>query len=289
MRYYSFSSGGVRTKDFDIRHTIESAQPLTFLADYDQECRRISYPSGRRFVNMQFHGTKDNGSIGLDGDSSIEVKREIVKRFRLTDNMERLYSEINTDAFMDEAIRRYHGMRLTLNDPWETTVCFIISQFNNVKRIRRIVRSIIDRYGEHRDGFRSFPSSETLKDAAIRDLMACGTGFRARYIKEAAEYCTDNFNLGSLRNKSYDRVKDGLIEISGVGDKVADCIALFGYGKLEAFPIDVWVKRTLERIYFDGKERSIKELHRFAEEKFGGYQGFAQQYIFWNGRQSGRA
>ncbi len=81
--------------------------------------------------------------------------------------------------------------------------------------------------------------------------------------------------------------KDSLMGLYGIGDKVADCILLFGYGKFEAFPIDVWIKRTMERIYFNGRKKSIKQIHSIATEMWGDYRGYAQQYIFEAARRNG--
>ena len=99
----------------------------------------------------------------------------------------------------------------------------------------------------------------------------------------AAEMCTGSIDLKALNGKNYDTVKSSLMEINGVGEKVADCIALMGYGKMEAFPIDVWVKRTLENVYFKGRDKKISGLMEFAEDQWGANRGYAQQYIFWNG------
>jgi len=95
-------------------------------------------------------------------------------------------------------------------------------------------------------------------------------------------------DLYRLRGKGYDSIKESLMEIDGVGDKVADCIALMGYGKLEAFPIDTWVKRMLESIYFGKERRSIAALHEFADERWGKLAGYAQQYLFHYSRNYSR-
>ena len=171
-------------------------------------------------------------------------------------------------------------MRLTKNDPWETTVCFITSQQSNLKRIRQNVQSLIDAYGTKTiDGSTRFPTSAELNRATIKELRSLGLGYRAEYIKHAAEYCTNNINLNRLGRKEYGLLKDSLMEINGVGDKVADCIALMGYGRLEAFPIDVWVKRTMEKVYFKGKTQKMADIHEFASDQWNRHRGYAQQYI----------
>lgn len=273
---------------FSLIHTVDSAQPLTFIGDYD--ANSISYTSGKHIVNVRYKGTPENGTlIATSADPSLAAK-EAWDRFRLHDNMQYIYKKINTDRHLDASIRKYKGMRLTLNDPWETTVCFIISQFNNVKRIRGIVKNLMARYGNEiigEDGKvvgHTFPTSLELIDATKQQLMACGTGFRYKYIMHAAEYCTNNMNLNHLNPRDYDGLKESLMEIDGVGDKVADCIALMGYGNMRAFPIDVHIKRSMERLYFKGRKKKLKAIHEIADEMWGGYRGYAQQYLFHESR-----
>ncbi|MDE1832938.1 MAG: hypothetical protein KGH58_00795 [Candidatus Micrarchaeota archaeon] len=289
MSPYKLTPSGVETRLFDLRHTLESAQPLTFFADYHERKETLSYVAGKRIIDTRFSGTVARGRFTIKGGGIAAKKRDIVRRFRLADDMEKIYSRIQTDKFMADAVRNYRGMRLTINDPWETTLCYIVSQYNNVKKIRGTVLKIINRFGteisEGGRSARSFPTSEELLAATEKDFRECGAGFRAKYLKSAADFCTNNMNLYKLQDRGYDEIKESLMEIDGVGDKVADCIALLGYGKLEAFPIDVWVKRTLERVYFKGRDKKIKYLHKFAEHRWGNDMGYAQQYLFWQGRQ----
>lgn len=279
----------IATSHFDLRHTFESANPLTFIGEYNPIDNSLAYPAGRALVRMRFTGNCRRGKLLINGCDS-RLRKAVIARLRLKDDMGKIYRTVATDSFMERAIEKYAGMRVTLNDPWEATLCFIISQYNNVKRIRKITRSIVDRFGSDIMGHegeviaKSFPTSADLTDATTKEFAACGAGFRAKYIKEAAEYCSSNINLDKLGNLDYHTLKETLMGISGVGDKVADCIALMGYGKLEAFPIDVWVKRTMERIYFNGKDMKINDLHEFAAERFGRYCGYAQQYLFWYGK-----
>ncbi len=274
----------------NLSYTIESAQPLTFYGDYEKEFGRVTYPVGNALVEAEFINGQET-TISARRSDGISVRGEIASRFRLGDDIVSMYDAISTDRKISAAIGQFRGMRVTKNEPWETSVCFIISQFNNLKRIRRIVRNLMERFGEPIEGFRgetrySFPSAESLSEARIEDIMRCGTGFRAKYIKSAAEYCSGSLDLDSISKLDYNSLKAELMEIKGVGEKVADCIALMGYGKMEAFPVDVWVKRSMEMMYFNGKNKSLKEIHSYASRKWGDMAGFAQQYVFWYGRSN---
>ncbi len=277
---------------FNLRHTFESGQPLTFYGDYSHMSGTLTYPYDSMIINLMHSGGTDKGVIRVVSRNPSRAASEVRRRFRLDDNMPLIYKKISTDDFMKKAVSNYRGMRLTINDPWETTVVFILSQFNNVKRIRLITKNIIERFGSNiTDDYgkviaKGFPQSRDLLKATEKDYRELGAGFRAKYLKEAASYCTYNIDLHKLPAAKYDKLKENLMTINGVGDKVADCIALMGYGNLEAFPIDVWVERMLERVYFKGKKKRMKDLQKFARERFGKYSGYAQQYLFWQGRSS---
>lgn len=280
--------------DFDLAHTVQSAQPLAFFGDQSGDGNGVTYACNGSLVEARQAGGRLEYSAYGD-ISGKDLDREIATRFRLEDDMRSIYAAIDTDVFMRRATRRYRGMHVTKNEPWETALCFVISQFNNVKRIRGIVKRLVAEYGEEhtfgsggvRLSFRSFPRPEALAKASVRDLMAHGAGFRARYIKALAEECSGSADLGSLESRGYEGAKETLMELDGVGDKVADCILLFGYGMLNAFPIDTWVQRAMERTYFGGRRQGARRLHEFAAERWGAYAGYAQQYIFWAFRNTG--
>lgn len=283
--------GKIAVRDFDIRYTVESAQPLTFFSDISKEGKKVDYVSNfTNFEVEQHKGILEYSSFPkLD---EIKTRREIEKRFALKEDMQKIYEQIATDKFIVESIQKYPGMRVTENDPWETTVCFVMSQFNNVKRIREIVRKLIEVHGEVKTfevggkeiSIRGFPTPQTFADLSVKEIMKCGTGFRGKYIKGIAEQCIEGFDLYKLQGKKYPHIKEELMTLPGVGDKVADCILLMGYKKYEAFPVDTWIKRIVENVYFRGEKQNIKNIHKFAEEEWGNYAGYAQQYLFHNAR-----
>lgn len=284
--------GRIKVEEFDIRYTTESAQPLTFFGDFSKEGRKVEYASNfTRFEVEQHKDFLEYSSFPKIGDA--KTRKEIEKRFGLNHDMNRIYENIATDQFLVESIEKYPGMRITENDPWETTVCFVMSQFNNVKRIRGIVKKLIDVYGEKRSIevggrdiiIKDFPTPQTFCDLSIKEIMKCGTGFRGKYIKGISQQVVENgFNFHKLEGKKYDYIKEELMTLPGIGDKVADCILLMGYKKQEAFPVDTWIKRIVERVYFKGRVQSIRKIHEFADQMWPEYQGYAQQYIFWHGR-----
>ena len=288
----SYQIPKILVSNFSLKHTFESAQPLTFYADYNETSNTITYPYDSMVINTMHSGNQEKGELHVVSRHGNVAVDEVKRRFRLHDDMEKIYKRIGTDEHVKNAIDPYRGMRLTVNDPWETTLVFIISQFNNVKRIRLITRNIVKKYGTEitdsagREVAKSFPQSRDLLKGTEKDFRELGAGFRAKYIKEAAEYCTYNINLTKLPANKYDKLKESLMTIRGVGEKVADCIALMGYGNLEAFPIDVHIKRSMEKLYFKGKKKPLKQIQKLAEEKWGDYRGYAQQYLFHNARMT---
>ncbi len=282
---------GIRV--FSLRHTFESAQPLTFYGDFDGTSNTLTYVSHGHIINVRHEGAIREGNLTVASRDIRYAAKDVSRRFRLGDRMPYIYKKINTDRHMSLAIDSYRGMRLTLNDPWETSLVFILSQFNNVKRIRLITKALTARFGVPvtddfgREIARGLPESAALASASEADLEACGAGFRAKYLRSAADYFTHNVDLDSLNGKSYEGIKEALMGADGIGDKVADCIALMAYGKLESFPIDTWIQRVMERTYFRGKKTSPRRIHELAEEKWGKLAGYAQQYIYHSGRMSG--
>ncbi len=191
---------------------------------------------------------------------------------------------VNVDAYIDRAIGKFRGMRLLNQEIWETIASFILSQNNNIVRIRKIIRTISERFGQkvEYDGYveYTFPSPNTLSNAGIDKIFECGTGYRASYLWNAANNVVNGrLVLDTLKKLDYVDAKNELMKLQGVGEKVADCICLFSLGHLTALPIDVWIKRIFERVYLR-KTAKTTEIQNFAKQYFGEYVGYAQQYLF---------
>lgn len=174
------------------------------------------------------------------------------------------------------------GIRILNQDPFETLISFIISQQNNIPRISKIIERMSEAFGTEaceplRFGY-AFPSVDALASARIESLESLGLGYRAKYVWSAAKRVQEEGIgvLNSYKNKAYEETMDYLLSYYGIGDKVASCVALFGLGHKEAFPIDVWIRRVLES-WYDGN---------FDPHKYDPYAGVIQQYMYYFGREN---
>lgn len=207
---------------------------------------------------------------------------EFAEKFIPYFDMERDYSAIISSFSEDKAISTAaasgSGIRIFRQDPWETLVSFIISQNNNIPRIKKIIYSLCRLLGDEKNGIYTFPTAEKIFNAGIEGIAPIKSGFRAKYIIDAAEkVMSGEVSLDRIANAGYENALAELKSIKGVGDKVANCVLLFGFGYYEAFPIDVWVKRVLSKYYPDD----------FDPKSLGKYAGIAQQYLFYYERGLG--
>jgi N-glycosylase/DNA lyase len=213
--------------------------------------------------------------------------------FRLDDDIQAIYADIGRDPRVAEMIARYPGLRLLRIDPWECLVSFICSANSNIPRIHQVVERMSETFGEPiaMDGLvgYTFPTPSQLAEAGETELRRLGLGFRAPYVDKATRMVLEGrLDLGQLVSVPYSEAKASLMECPGIGPKIADCIAVFSLEKLEAFPIDVWVRRALAEWYFPGqKTPPDRVLLEWAQGHFGRYGGYAQQYLF-HGRRLGR-
>ncbi len=180
---------------------------------------------------------------------------------------------------MRRAVEASRGIRILRQDRWEALCSFIISQNNNIPRIKKIISALCERYGEDIGGAHDFPCAAVLRDAGEDAIFALRTGFRAKYIMSAARtVASDDGFLESVgAAKDYADAEKILLSIKGVGPKVAACTLLFGFERYDAFPVDVWIKKVLERRF--SKDFDYRTL--------GGGAGIAQQYLFYFERYLG--
>ena len=220
--------------------------------------------------------------------------------FGLNDDLAKIVQCINKDSYIAAAIRQFEGLRLVRQNPWECLISFICATYKNIAAIEQTLFKMSQKYGEQCcfDGqtFWLFPSVEKLARVSVCSLEECGLGYRAKYVQATAKRVYDNHvDLEWFRELTYAEARRRLLEFSGVGLKVADCVLLFSLEKKEAFPVDIWVKRILLGYYADYLSRDLVErlqrhdslskgeyekLSAFGRNYFGSYAGYAQEYIY---------
>ena len=199
------------------------------------------------------------------------------------------------DDNLKNSISYGKGIRILNQDLWETIISFIISANNNIPRIKGIIERISKAYGEKIEfegkEYYTFPTPKQLSKASVDDLRKLGLGFRdERVFETTRKIASGEFDLNKLYKISTSEAREKLLELAGVGPKVADCILLFSdLKRFDIFPIDVWVRRVMNELYIhnpDENKVSKKEIQKLADEKFGALQGIAQQYLFYWKREA---
>jgi len=191
------------------------------------------------------------------------------------------------DEPMRASVLACRGLRLLRQAPWECLASFILSSTKQIVQIQQIVAMLCERFGEAIPALPpygptySFPSAERIARATEAELRDCKMGFRAPYLLETARtIASAKLELERLRELPVEIARSELMQLPGVGKKIADCVLLFAYGFPTAFPVDVWVMKALRELYFPKRRPSSKRLHRFSETHFGPNAGYAQQYLF---------
>lgn len=181
------------------------------------------------------------------------------------------------DTYLARAAAFGSGIRILRQDLWETIVSFLISQQNNITRIRRCISNICEKYGEKKESaegivYYAFPTPEALAGLAEDALMECNLGYRSKYVvRSARSVLSGEVDLNALYGMKYPEAREELLRLYGVGGKVADCICLFALHHLQAFPVDTHIQQAFAKHYPAG----------FPNDLYEGYQGVLQQYIFY--------
>jgi N-glycosylase/DNA lyase len=205
--------------------------------------------------------------------------------FRLDDDYNAIIESISQDDFMRAVIDEHYGMRIIRQDPWECLISYLCSARKSIPGIKQNLSMICEKFGKsvsHGEykGF-SFPVPGEISDHDA--LRACKVGFRSKYI-HGVNRTIDEKMLIALRDKSYEEAKAELQKMEGVGDKISDCISLFSLDKLDAFPVDTWIRKGMTEQYFSGKKTTDKKIKAFASDHFGKFRGYANQHIFFHWR-----
>ncbi len=252
------------------------------------------------------------GYVGVIGDLPIYAEQradtllvargseEVARRYFALDHpLQQVYASFPRDPAMDAALDACRGLRIIRQPLWECLASFITSALKQVAHIAQISHRLRERFGRPvgriagRELF-AYPTAARMAALAEADLRACGLGFRARSLLETAQTIAAAEQQGecpleAIRALARPDALAALAKFRGVGTKVANCVLLFAYEHLDAFPIDVWIERVLRERYFQSEpDVPVGQLQRFAESYFGPYGGYAQQYLFHQARISGR-
>jgi len=213
--------------------------------------------------------------------------------FRKSDNMIKIIRSISKDKTTKIAVKKYLGLRLVRQDPFQCVISFIVSSNSNIQKIKQSLEKISVKFGRKikfdNMEFHVFPIPKEIASASVQEIQNCGVGYRAKFIIDAARMIESRqIDLESLVKCNYQGAKKTILTIPGVGNKVADCILLFSLDKLDAFPLDRWMIRILEKYYpkkFELETKSLTEkqydmMHEKIVNYFGPYAGYAQQFLF---------
>ncbi len=247
---------------------------------------------------------KKNGDYwnGINGQDILRIdKNGIIKSyqnlktdfFRKTDDIDNIIKSISKDKIVKNAVKKYFGLRVLKQDPFQCLISFIVSSNSNIQKIKISLEKLSQKFGtktefENQEFF-LFPKPERLAKASINEIRKCSVGYRAKFIKEAANMAfLKQIDFENLKKTSYFETKETICSIPGVGNKVADCIMLFSLNKLDAFPLDRWMIKILEKYFFNEFQLETKTitkkqydiLHEKIVNYFGPYAGYAQQFLF---------
>ena len=213
--------------------------------------------------------------------------------FRLDDNFQKISNDLKNDNYVRNALKMFPGLRLIRQNPFQCYISFIVSSNSNIPNIKSRLQNLCKTFGRRKivDGkeFFLFPEPSDLANASVLDIKKCGLGYRAKAVKTASLFVVDRkIDFDFLKKIDYHTAKEELIKVFGIGNKVADCILLFSLEKLEAFPLDRWMLRILQKYYSKEfqistktlTEKTYDQLHENIVEHFGSYAGYAQQFLF---------
>ena len=257
-----------------------------------------SINSGQVFLwrkNKEFwYGVNGQDILEVNKNGKIKsLKNYKTDFFRNNDDFDKIIKSISKDKIVKKAVRKYPGLRIIKQDPFQCLISFIVSSNSNIQKIKTNLENISQKFGEkveYKDQeFFLFPDANRLSKASITEIKNCGVGYRAKFIKEASKiFVSEKITFDDLKSSNYYDAKKKIRIIPGIGNKVADCILLFSLDKLESFPLDRWMIRILEKYYskkFQIDTKTITEkqydiLHEKIVDYFGPYAGYAQQFLF---------
>ncbi len=255
--------------DFDIKQILECGQVFSFYKRHN----RYIVTSMDKVAHITFCGNKT-----IIDTSDVDY---FYNYFDLGTDYGKIRAKIK--EYYPNFDRYFAGgkdIRILHQDPFQTIISFIVSANNNIARIKKILNNISFKFGEKlEDKIYSFPTLQALKSASKEDFAAAGAGYRSEYLVKTIEMLQeDRYSIKNMENLSTSDLRERLMELKGVGGKVADCILFFGFGRSDSFPVDTWIRKAY--LLFCSKPRTDKEISKYFLQIFREVSGYAQQYIF---------
>lgn len=251
--------------DLDLAQTLDCGQSFRWAEQSDGLFSGVAFGKS---VKVKREGT----NLYIYGADKADYENIWYNYFDFSLDYGKIREEIGKiHPILNEAAKYAPGIRILRQEPYETLCTFIISQNNNIKRIKGIVQRLCENFGERIEGENfAFPTAKTMSKLSPDDLAPLRAGFRNRYLIDAAQKVElGEVQLEKCAKMPHEEAQKELMKITGVGVKVADCTLLFGFHRIEAFPIDVWMKRAMAKLF-----------PNMTAVDFGRYAGIAQQYIF---------
>jgi N-glycosylase/DNA lyase len=268
--------------DFIPKHVFDCGQCFRWEEQSDGSYTGVAH---NRVINVALNGD----TLVISNTNRQDFEKIWLEYFDLNRNYSKIREKLTMDSRMGPVVEYGKGLRILKQDEWECLISFIISANKSILQIKKIIEDISMRFGDYIGNFRgkdyySFPDCPTLAKMEISDIRDCKVGYRDKYIHRAAKHILTNPEwLYSLEHLDYEDVSNELKKLDGVGDKVAQCVMLFSMGHFTSFPVDTWIRRIMGELFsMSGNKNEIK--HK-AEQEFGEYSGFAQQYLFYYAKE----
>lgn len=272
------------TQNFDARAIFTCGQAFRWYEEKDGSFTTVHLG---RVLNV----LNEEDRVVFKGTNLEEFKEIWLDYFDLNTNYKEIRKTLSGNEILVNAMEYGKGIRILNQNHFEMLISFIISANNMIPRIKKSIEVISMRYGkficeDENRKYYSFPTVEELSNATVEDLREFAkVGFRDKRIFDTVNMIlNDKIDLNSFESLETDILREELLKFSGVGNKVADCIMLFSYKRGEVFPVDVWIKRVMEKLFIK-QETPVKKIAKEADRIFGKYAGYAQQYLFYYGRE----
>ena len=274
----------IKVDCFNLKYTLECGQCFRWKNNNDYYVGVIK----DRVIKIR----QDKDYLYVKSNNMDNIENVVRDYFELDKDYESIEKRIvKVDDYVKEAIKNTSGLRHLNQDFFETIISYIISANNNIPRISKSVNEISKRYGKkiefEGEDYYLFPTPKQLENVTVDDYRSCGVGFRDKYIYDTVKRINEKqVDLDNIQKMDTLDLRKELLNLMGVGPKVADCILLFSCNREEVFPIDVWVERIMEKLYFNSQTTTKKKILEYATSHFGSDAGIIQQHLFYNIREN---